>query len=125
MAMAKEVLHRRGMGRMHGRATTRKNRQRLPISKARLKEMIEQATVDAYNESEQITGWFTMIDENLAVPFETTVLGVLVTVERVDLNRSEQIVAVCTRGGSSQSLPILDLPLPTPPPDGAEWIEAY
>jgi hypothetical protein len=23
-----------------------------------------------YNESEQITGWFTVIDENLAVPFE-------------------------------------------------------
>lgn len=87
--------------------------------------MIEQATVDAHNESEQITGWFTMIDENLAVPFETTVLEVAVTVERVDLNRSEQIVAVCTRGRSRQSLPILDLPLPTPPPDGSEWIEAY
>ena len=58
------------------KAMTPKN-QRLPrISKARLAEMIEQATVDAYNESEQITGWFTMIDENLAVPFETTVLGV-------------------------------------------------
>lgn len=71
--------------------------------------MIEQATVDAYDESEQITGWFTMIDENLAVPFETTVLEVQVTVERVDLNRSEQIVAVCTRGRSRQSLPILDL----------------
>jgi hypothetical protein len=65
-----------------------------------------------------------MIDENLAVPFETTVLGVPV-VERLDLNQSEQIVAVCTRGRSRQSLPILDLPLPTPPPDGAEWIEAY
>ena len=103
----------------------RKNRQLSRIGKARLEEMIEQATVDAYNESEQITGWFTMIDENLAVPFETTVLGVLVTVGRVDLNRSEQIVAVCTRGGSSHSLPILDLPLPTPPPDGAEWVEAY
>ena len=103
----------------------RKKRQLFRISKARLEEMIEQATVDAYNESEQITGWFTMIDENLAVPFETTVLGVPVTVERVDLNRSEQIVAVCTRGRSCQSLPILDLPLPTPPPDGAEWIEAY
>ena len=107
------------------RAMTRKN-QRLPrISKARLEEMIEQATVDAYNESEKITGWFTMIDENLAVPFETTVLGVPVTVERLDLSRNEQIVAVCTRGRSRQSLPILDLPLPTPPPDGAEWIEAY
>jgi len=103
----------------------RKNRRLPRISKARLAEMIEQATVDAYNEAEQIVGWFTMIDENLVVPFETTVLGVPVTVERVDLNRSEQIVAVCTRGRSRQSLPILDLPLPTPPPDGAEWIEAY
>ena len=36
--------------------------------------MIEEATVDCYNESEQITGWFTMIEENLAVPFETIVL---------------------------------------------------
>jgi len=103
----------------------RKNRRLPRISKARLAEMIEQATVDAYNEAEQIVGWFTMIDENLVVPFETTVLGVPVTVERVDLNRSEQIVAVCTRGRSRQSLPILDLPLPTPPPDSAEWIEAY
>ncbi len=87
--------------------------------------MIEQATVDAYDESEQITGWFTMIEENMAVPFETMVLGVSVTVERIDLNRSEQIVAVCRRGRDRQALPILDLPLPAPPPDGAEWIEAY
>jgi hypothetical protein len=65
-----------------------------------------------------------MIDGNLALPFETTVLGVPVTVERHDLNHGEQIVAVCTRGRSRQLLPILDLPLPTPPPDGAEWIEA-
>ena len=69
--------------------------------------------------------WFTMIENNLAVPFETTVLEVPVTVERIDLNRREQIVAVCRRGRELQSLPILDLPLPTPPPGGAEWIEAY
>lgn len=87
--------------------------------------MIEAATVDAYGESEQVTGWFTMIDENLAVPFGTKVLGVTVTVERIDLNPSEQIVAICRRGRERQSLPILDLPLPTPTPDGAEWIEAY
>ena len=87
--------------------------------------MIEQATVDAYGESEQVTGWFTMIEENLAMPFETAVLGVAVIVERVDLNRSEQIVAICKSGHKQQLLSILDLPLPTPPPDGAEWIEAY
>jgi hypothetical protein len=87
--------------------------------------MTEAATVDCNNESEQITGWFTAIEENLAMPFETTVLGVAVTVERVDLDRSEKIVAICSRGRSRQSLPILDLPLPTPPPIGAQWIEAY
>lgn len=87
--------------------------------------MIEEATVDAYGESEQTTGWFTMIDQNLAVPFETTVLGVPVTVERIDLNASEQIVAFCRRGRNRQTLPILDLPMPNPPPEGAEWIEGY
>ena len=106
--------------------TMKRKKLRLPrISKWRLEEMIEQATVDCHDESEQMTGWFTMIGEYLAVPFETTVLGVAVTVERVDLNRSEQIVAVCARGRKRQALPILDLPLPTPRPDGAEWIEAY
>jgi calcium binding protein len=104
---------------------TRKNRGLPRIGKASLDEMIEQATVDAHDESEQIAGWLTMIQENLAMPFETTVLGVSVVVERVDLDRSEQIVVVCARGPIRQALPILDLPLPTPPPDGAEWIEAY
>ena len=46
------------------------------------------------------------------MPFETKILGVVAIVERVDLNRSEQIVAVCSRGRDRQSLPILDLPLP-------------
>jgi hypothetical protein len=95
------------------------------ISKARLEAMIEEATVDAYGEAEQTIGWFTVIKENLAMPFETMVLGVPVTVERLDLDGSERIVAVCARGRSHQSLPILDLPLPTPPPRGADWIEAY
>ena len=37
-------------------------------------------SVDAYSESERITAWFTMIKESLGVPFETTVLEVLVAV---------------------------------------------
>ena len=113
------------MSRRSARKATPKKPQPPRISKTRLADMVEEATVDCYNESEQTTGWFTMIDENLAVPFETTLLGVPVTVTRVDLNRSEQIAAVCTRGRDGQTLPILDLPLPTPRPAGAEWIEAY
>ena len=104
---------------------SRKKTQRPRIGQPQLAEMIEQATVDCYNESEQMTGWFTVIDEHLAVPFETSVLGVAVTVERIHLNDSEQLVAICKRDRSRQALPILDLPLPMPRPAGAEWIEAF
>ena len=95
------------------------------LGKARFEAMIEEATVDCYNPSEQATGWFTMIDENLKFPFETQLLGVPVTVEKVDLNQNEDIVAVCRRGKHRQTVPILDLPPPSPLPTGAEWIEAY
>jgi hypothetical protein len=95
------------------------------LSKARLGELVGEAIVDCHDESEQATGLYTMIADNLALPFETTVLGVSVTVDRVDLTRREEIVAVCRRAGVRQTVPLLDLPLPSPPPAGAEWIDAY
>lgn len=66
-----------------------------------------------------------MLDDNLAVPFQTKMLGVEVLVERVDMTDGEQIVVVCVRGKSRQPVPILDLPMPDPPPAGAEWIDAF
>jgi len=90
-----------------------------------LDKLIEEATVDCYNESEEVTGIFTMLEENLAVPFATTMLGVKVTVERVDLNKADEIVAICRRGREMQRVPVIDLPLPEPKPKGAEWIDAY
>lgn len=48
-----------------------------------------------------------------------------VTVDRVTLNDGDQIVAICSREKLRQVIPLLDLPLPTPPPEGAQWIEAY
>ena len=72
-----------------------------------------------------LTGWYTMLEEHLALPFDTTVLGVVVKVAGLDLRRDNDIVAICTRGRERQSVPILALPLPSPRPAGAEWIEAY
>jgi hypothetical protein len=46
-------------------------------------------------------------------------------VDCVDLTEDEQITAIRAHGRSRQRIPILDLPLPTPPPTGAEWIDAY
>lgn len=74
--------------------------------------------MDAYGESEQTLGFHTLIAERLALPFTTIVLGVEVDVLEIELNDSGDIVAVCRRGRHTQRLPLIDLPLPTPPPDG-------
>lgn len=63
-----------------------------------LEALIEEVTVDAYGEDEQLTAFFTMIEESLAVPFATTVLGVEVNVVGVDLAEDGRVVARCVRG---------------------------
>ena len=104
---------------------TRKGSPRRELPAAKLDELIEEATVDAHDDSEQTTGFYTMFEEHLAVPFKTDVLGVEVTVERIDMTDDGQIDAVCTRDKSCQRIRIADLPLPNPPPKGWEWIDAY
>jgi hypothetical protein len=95
------------------------------FSKAKLEKLIEQAVVDAYGEEEQVGGFLTMMEEHLALPFSASILGVDVVVEKVDMTRSGQIVAICRRNKIRQRIGILDLTLPTPAPAGTEWIAAY
>ena len=102
-----------------------KRTRRPSMSKRRLAALVEEATVDCCNESEAVGGLFTMIEDHLEVPFAMVVLGVEVQVTGVELTEREEIVAVCARGKQRQRLPVCDLPLPSPPPLGAEWIEAY
>ncbi len=99
--------------------------KRRRVSAARLDRLIAEAVVDAYGEDEQRVGFYTMLEDHLALPFKTEILGVEVRVQRVDLTEDDQIVAVCTHGRERQAIPILALPLPDPPPAGAEWIQAY
>ena len=108
-------------------ATVKTHRTRTPtrLGKERLAAMIEEATIDAYGEDEQATGWFTMFEEHVELPFETKVLGVAATVTSIELRDGGQIVAICTRGRDRQAIALVDLPLPSPEPAGTDWIEAY
>lgn len=92
---------------------------------AELDALIEEATVDTYDEIEAVNGFLAVIDEHLAVPFSTTVLGVEVTVVGIDLTNDSRVVAHCVRQGFRQCIGLAELPLPDPPPDGAQWVEAY
>lgn len=103
----------------------RAGKQLQRLSRVQLEKMVEEAIVDAHDEDEAIMGFMAMFEDLLALPFQTEVLGVPVTVEAIESTDRNEIVAVCRRGQKRQAIPILDLPLPFPPPKGAEWIEAY
>lgn len=92
---------------------------------AEFDELIADATVDAHGQEEQLVGFATMIEEHLGLPFETEVLGVTVTVVDVRQNPAGHLVAVCRKGRLRQPIGLLELPLPDPPPDGAQWVAAY
>ena len=92
---------------------------------AQLDELIEEATVDCHDREEQASGFFTMIEENLALPFVTRVLGVEASVVAIEMDDDGSLEAVCERSGKRQRIGLANLPLPSPPPSGAEWIVAY
>src|SRR5437764_6602312 len=90
----------------------------LRLSRKRLDELIEEALADANGESEQATGFYTMLENDLRLPFETQILGVTATVEGIDITADDQLVAVCRAGKKRQRISLSELPLPSPPPAG-------
>lgn len=89
-----------------------------------LDAMIDEALVDCYTDSEKVTAMMTAIQEHLNLPFATKILGSSVNVVAVDSNDAGEIVAVYKSSGKRHRIRLLDLPLPDPPPLGAEWITA-
>jgi hypothetical protein len=102
-------------------------RKRAPgiVSKKEIDALVEEAIIDAYDESEQVMGFFNMLEEHLTLPFETKVLGVGAVVDKLGQTERDDIVVVCRHGRERQTISIIDLPLPDSPPDGWKWIEAY
>lgn len=96
-----------------------------PPSPRRLDALIEEATVDAYGESEQATAFLTALEEHLALPFGATVAGEAVIVEKIDLRGADELIAICRRRGKRETVRLLDVELPVPRPKGAEWVAAY
>jgi hypothetical protein len=92
---------------------------------AKLDELIEEATVDCEDEEEQANGFFSIMEENLALPFMTPILGVDASVASIEMDDYGRIKAICERDGQQQRIDLVDLPLPSPPPPGVEWIAAY
>lgn len=93
--------------------------------RARLDALIEEATVDAYNESEQAVGLYTMICERLALPFKTKILGREADVVEIEMGDDDRLRAVSKVGRKRQRISLADMALPAKRPAGVEWIIAY
>jgi hypothetical protein len=92
----------------------------------RLRALIEEATVDAYGEEEQLTGLWTMIEDNIVCPFRAKVIGEVVTVTSFEWpNGKNAFYANCERKGKAHRVELSSLEWIEPRPEGFEWIEAY
>jgi hypothetical protein len=94
--------------------------------KARLRELIQEATVDCYGEGEEHLGLMTMIEENVVCPFRAKVIGE--EVEVVELSAPDAgfgLDAVCRYKGKDYRIDVNSLEWPNKKPEGFEWIEAY
>jgi hypothetical protein len=109
------------------RKKPREKPQRTRWKKSRLEDLIHRATVDADDGEEEQLGFFTALEDHVRFPFKVTLQGVEVSVRGIEIGDGDEIVAVClgVHTRERKTVPLLDLPLPAPPPRGAEWIEAY
>jgi hypothetical protein len=92
---------------------------------AHLDRLIADAVVDAYNPSEQATGFYTMIEENVEFPFPAKAVGEEVQVTGIDFSEDgEELVALCRRKGRTYRVQLTELEFRTPFP-GKDWVAAY
>jgi hypothetical protein len=96
------------------------------LKRKHLLRLIEEATVDCYDQHEQHSGLLTMIADRVACPFHAKVIGEDVKV--IDFawpKGGYGLLAVCERNGRKYEIDVNSLEWVEPYPDGFEWIEAH
>lgn len=89
-----------------------------------LEELIEEATIDSYDEYEQINGFACTIEDRVEFPFFAKVVGEEVEVIGIDM-QGDEVIAICKRNGKKHTINVLDLEIDPKKVKGYKWIEAY
>ena len=100
--------------------------KKVSIKKSDIDRMIEEATVDAHDETEQAMGFLAAIQDEIACPFTAFIVGELVDVVGFDAEGNDPaVIAICKRNGKMYKVGATSLEWHERPPKGYEWIEAY
>ena len=92
----------------------------------RLRALIDQATSDSVDESDEHAGLLSMIREEVACPFHARLASEEVECLRFEWPKNGYgLNAVCSSRGKTQVVDIGRLEIVEPLPKGHEWIEAY
>ncbi len=111
----------------HQGSTTPKSNSTVVSGRPGLRALIDQATTDSVDESDEHAGLLGMIREEVACPFSARVGGDEVECLRFEWPRNGYgLNVVCrSRNGEGRIVDIAKLELVDPLPEGHEWIEAY
>jgi len=92
----------------------------------RLRALIDQATSDSQDESDEHAGLLSTIREEVVCPFRARVAGEDVECVRFEWPKNGYgLNAVCKGRGKTHVIDIAQLEWVEPLPKGHEWIEAY
>lgn len=90
--------------------------------------LIDDVTVDAYNEDEQLWSFRQAFEDLAHLPFRATVVGADVTVTGIDFDGDVRrgLVAMCHRAGESYTVSLIDITPAGPLPlETSQLIDAY
>ena len=96
-------------------------------SKEELDDLVDGIVVDAYNDDEQLTAFEAVIEDEVALPADASVVGEPVTVLKIDYDGNERrgLTARCRReDGSEYTVAACDLVFPEGL-KGSDYIAAY
>ena len=100
----------------------------MTFDKSELRELLEEATVDCYDEDEQFMSLYTVMDESLPFPFPATVVGEAVSVLDLDGKHSSLfggIHARVRRGDKEYVASLTSLNVGTANAEVAKWLAVY
>ena len=100
----------------------------MTLSAERLQELLEEATVDCYDEEEAFMGVLITVDESVNWPLPAHLAGMSVEVLELDGSANSirrGIVARIRRGGKEYSASLADLTFGEMDESSAEWLAMY
>lgn len=97
------------------------------MNRARLEKLIEEATIDCYDETEEFEGMVVTLTDELQFPVKATALGDPVTVLGIDSKTSFErgIMATVDKAGTQYAFPLSELDFIDLDESNEEWIAAF